>query len=1206
MNHFVRFAFLGLALAAQISSGASLTRTSAFEYDPTTGFVTKEIIEPDNSTLCLVNVYSYDPYGNRTGVITRNCNGSSSEAPAPTGDPVFTSRTSASTYASGSVLINGATYSWSAGQFPTTTTNALYQSEARTFDPRFGGAASLTGPNGLITSWTFDNFGRKASENRADTTVTTWTFTQCVNSPGTCPTYGVYFIAVSTTGAPQSRTFLDSLERTIRTETRGFDGTWVRTDTQYDSFGRVTQVSKPYKASDTAVWTAYQYDNLNRVIEVDEPAVNGNVLRIATTYNGLVVTVTTSNAGTGTNMPAGAVQTRMATKNSQGQIINIADTQGNPIAYLYDPFGNVLSTTAASVVTSAVYDLRGRKTSATDPDLGNWSYYYDALGQLIRQRDAKGQIVSLTSDVLGRMTSRTEADLVSTWTYDTCTMGVGKLCSVSATDGYSRTHSYDSLGRPSTTSISVDTTYNLSTTYDTSGRLDTLTYPTGFAVKNIYNGYGYLSQVQHTNDPDTTVYWTATAVNAAGQVTSELLGNGITTTRSYDALFRMTAVASTGSGGTIHNLAYQLDTVSNVIQRQDLTQSVTENFAYDSLNRLLSASGTGLTTRSYIYDATGNVTYKSDVGTYTYPTSGQMHAVTNVSGGGAANTVTATYGYDANGNLTSASGTIYASSSSVAFSRTLAYMSFNMPSTFTQVQGSSTYSYTYTYNAEHERVKLVTVRPDDTFTTVYVHPNGKGELIYEKQIRQSDGRIEHMHYVNGGAGIVGVFVSKTIYGPGEGPEMRYYHRDNVGSAVVITNPAATVIERLAFEPYGERRYPSGAAEDRSSPLIGITTERGFTLHEHLDEMMLIHMNGRIYDPILARFMTPDPFVQGAFNLQSYNRYSYAWANPLRYSDPSGYDLVDDFINDVGNIAGDILNASFDLTGIRQLGHAVSSTWKSAWNGDIGKVAVTVSFAYYTGGLASDWHAVSDVADAVGDSLRLTGRLAMAQLGFDKSVLRFVLIRAPEKATEVSFRVFHAMPGQSIIDDAVIRNPLLYDAGEMVSAYFTAFCGGCGAMAWAAYYNYQVTGSMSDTYRQVFTPSNVITVVASVYCGGYCQNWQMQLALSATKTAGNIALHSGNCREFAKCTIADYSSYQVSQLIDPYAKALCGGDTSCVRVTTNLVGDEFSAWFGARLNGQTVDRVLFQSALTQGSFDGTSDWLGGTEWAQDIQNKYGPH
>jgi RHS repeat-associated protein len=70
--------------------------------------------------------------------------------------------------------------------------------------------------------------------------------------------------------------------------------------------------------------------------------------------------------------------------------------------------------------------------------------------------------------------------------------------------------------------------------------------------------------------------------------------------------------------------------------------------------------------------------------------------------------------------------------------------------------------------------------------------------------------------------------------------------------------------------------------------ISFGTTRGFTMHEHLDEFKLINMNGRVYDPLVGRFISPDPFVQMPDYSQSYNRYSYAFNNPLRFSDPSGF------------------------------------------------------------------------------------------------------------------------------------------------------------------------------------------------------------------------------------------------------------------------------------------------------------------------------
>ncbi|OFY55964.1 MAG: hypothetical protein A2W93_05965 [Bacteroidetes bacterium GWF2_43_63] len=61
-----------------------------------------------------------------------------------------------------------------------------------------------------------------------------------------------------------------------------------------------------------------------------------------------------------------------------------------------------------------------------------------------------------------------------------------------------------------------------------------------------------------------------------------------------------------------------------------------------------------------------------------------------------------------------------------------------------------------------------------------------------------------------------------------------------------------------------------------------------TGHEHLDKFALINMNGRVYDPIIGRFLSPDPYIQAPYFAQNFDRYSYVWNNPLKYVDPSGY------------------------------------------------------------------------------------------------------------------------------------------------------------------------------------------------------------------------------------------------------------------------------------------------------------------------------
>ena len=75
------------------------------------------------------------------------------------------------------------------------------------------------------------------------------------------------------------------------------------------------------------------------------------------------------------------------------------------------------------------------------------------------------------------------------------------------------------------------------------------------------------------------------------------------------------------------------------------------------------------------------------------------------------------------------------------------------------------------------------------------------------------------------------------------------------------------------------------------------TTRGFTGHEMVDALGIIHMNGRIYDPKLGRFLTPDGIVPDATNPQALNRYAYAYNNPVRLTDPSGHSPQDEIDNE---------------------------------------------------------------------------------------------------------------------------------------------------------------------------------------------------------------------------------------------------------------------------------------------------------------------
>jgi len=118
----------------------------------------------------------------------------------------------------------------------------------------------------------------------------------------------------------------------------------------------------------------------------------------------------------------------------------------------------------------------------------------------------------------------------------------------------------------------------------------------------------------------------------------------------------------------------------------------------------------------------------------------------------------------------------------------------------------------------------------------------------------------------------------------------YWHKDHLGSLVASTNESGTITQRFTFDPWGKRvcLAANGTTSTCSSNGSTGTEERGFTGHEMLDEIGLIHMNGRLYDPELGRFLQADPVIQNPLDGQNYNRYSYVGNNPLSYTDPSGF------------------------------------------------------------------------------------------------------------------------------------------------------------------------------------------------------------------------------------------------------------------------------------------------------------------------------
>jgi RHS repeat-associated protein len=349
-------------------------------------------------------------------------------------------------------------------------------------------------------------------------------------------------------------------------------------------------------------------------------------------------------------------------------------------------------------------------------------------------------------------------------------------------------------------------------------------------------------------------------MDVEGHLTQQTAGNGLVTTRSFSATTgRLNAIA-TGAGGAVQNLAYSYDLLGNPLLRSDANTSLSESFAYDGLNRLTSAtvnlSPTPLV-KAFAYSPIGNILLKSDVGNYSYPAAGspQPHAVMSVSGGA----ISTSFTYDANGNQTSGLG------------RSIVYTSYNKPASITQ--GARTIS--FLDDSEHQRFKQIT--PEGA--TLYIAAFG---VLAEVQ---NPGTMSQKwtDYLSVGNAKVGM---RVLQSASETLNTRYFHTDHLGSISVITDENGLVVERLSYDAWGKRRFANGADDPTGS--ITSQSTRGFTGEEELSVSGLVHLNGRVYDPLLARFTSADTITENPFSTQGWNRYSYVGNDPLAFTDPSGH------------------------------------------------------------------------------------------------------------------------------------------------------------------------------------------------------------------------------------------------------------------------------------------------------------------------------
>ncbi|MDD5368415.1 MAG: hypothetical protein PHQ40_04975 [Anaerolineaceae bacterium] len=565
-------------------------------------------------------------------------------------------------------------------QTTTTTYDSIYRVRPVTIQPPLGSSftttlaytgsgdycglpTSETAPNGLTTTADYDSNCRVSWLNKpnftGEHTLSVWYDDwQPTNHPhNVTVTEKVMDGKTATT-----INFSDGMGRSIETITRGVtingeDAQALLSISSYDAYGRTPRVlAEPFVIGDTSSYdTAHTlsdgnsvhstFDLLGRVISTRNPdgAATTTSYEVVSNNGENVLQTTTTDART---------KITVTLTNAFGQVTKVTPPGGNPaISYEYYPTGNLYKVKQPKDGTSTwdtvlFYDLAGRKTSMDDPDMGHWSYTYDALGNVLTQVDAANNATCLFYDVGNRLKGKVwraagqgacpESDpgsYVIAYDYDAYWHNGQQLTYVDE-DGVTQSPSssavkglrtamwdasgktiwlYDSYGRVTREVRELTNglgTFEIAHSYYThSDLVNSTTYPTGEEVFYEYDNRQLPTGMYVFTAPGVKKYiaggsgatGTPVQYDQTGRMTSNTLGNGLPVTYTYNPISQanagglLAAIQAGQPGALLLDLAYTYHADGNIHTIRDILSGVvqTSTFTYDGANRLLTAVTAG-------------------------------------------------------------------------------------------------------------------------------------------------------------------------------------------------------------------------------------------------------------------------------------------------------------------------------------------------------------------------------------------------------------------------------------------------------------------------------------------------------------------------------------------------------------------------------------------------------------------------------------
>ena len=772
-----------------------------------------------------------------------------------------------------------------AGDIYAVTTTLVYDSLGRkTSETVLAGTDKA-----LTTACTYDAFGNVLASTVSGSDIST------VTTHSEYDATGRFLTGKYTTPSSVVNSYTYDLWGNVLTETDNTDAQHPSTITHtYNGWGTLTCTVHPdgtrtsyasgwstadpkryftVEQPNNAPWTKKWYDKTGRQTGEETSALDGRIVTTTYSYNskgehtgtvttdGLLTTtenmvydgrgrMTSKTSSTGANTTwqySGRTVTETdgehvvtRTADAWGNVRTVTDA-GGTLSYTYASNGKPARVDFGNDSTTLSYDIAGNRTRLRDSDAGVTLITYDALGNVLTQTDARGTTTENSYDALNRMVESETDGIITTYTYGTSGNALQRLVSKQR-GNMTLDYTYDDQGRVATETrtTGVDS-YTTSYVYDSKGLLTQINYPGNVTVQRQYDALGNHRRTSLSGGSTATSLWELQ--EGSGMRTKVKLGSQLILTRQHDSRGYLSSITMKKGTQTLHGMAFTYDgTTGNLTSREGVNGLGTEQFQYDNLDRLTEVSNRGLLSSETEYDDNGNISYKHEAGSYLYH-SLKQHAVEQVDNSlQIISTETQQTAYNAHGKI--------------------AYIE----------EGENTL--TFFYGPDNERWQTTMMRDGEVMKTI--------TFLGDYERVDTAGITHEYWYVADG---VILYRQTPQVGQPSAVTPLYALTDNLGSYVRLYTENGTAVFSAGYDAWGQQYV--NAVGSPPAPLSSFTFHRGYTGHEMLPAFGLINMNGRLYDPLLGRFLSPDNYVQAPENSQNFNRYSYCLNNPLKYVDPSG-------------------------------------------------------------------------------------------------------------------------------------------------------------------------------------------------------------------------------------------------------------------------------------------------------------------------------